>query len=203
MGFSRKFLAAMGIEGDKVDEIINAHVEVVDALKEERDQARNEANQYKVDAEKLPIVTQELDTLKEEVSKGNADPWEPKYTALKEEFDSYKQDIEAKETLSKKQAAYKELLKNAGIPEKRHDAILKVTDLDKIELDDQGGIKDVTEKEKNIKEEWQEFIPVEGEKGATTPTPPAGNGAGGEQPSYAAQRAAQYFSSHYGAVKEG
>ena len=31
MALTRKFLAALGIEADKIDEIINAHSETVDA----------------------------------------------------------------------------------------------------------------------------------------------------------------------------
>ena len=44
MAFTRKFLSAMGIEADKVDEIINAHIEVVDGLKEERDNFKKNAD---------------------------------------------------------------------------------------------------------------------------------------------------------------
>ena len=35
MALTRKFLAAFGIEADKVDQIIEAHVETVDGLKKE------------------------------------------------------------------------------------------------------------------------------------------------------------------------
>ena len=49
MALTRKFLKALGIEDEKVDEIISAHTETVDALKAERDG-------YKADAEKLPGV---------------------------------------------------------------------------------------------------------------------------------------------------
>ena len=50
MALSRKFLAAMGIEADKIDEIITAHVETVDGLKKERDDLKEKADKY--DAEK-------------------------------------------------------------------------------------------------------------------------------------------------------
>ena len=46
MALTRKFLSAMGIEQDKVDEIINAHVEVTDALKEERDRYKADADSH-------------------------------------------------------------------------------------------------------------------------------------------------------------
>ena len=49
MALTRKMLKAMGIEDEKIDQIIEAHSETVDALKEQRDQ-------YKADAEKLPEV---------------------------------------------------------------------------------------------------------------------------------------------------
>ncbi len=35
MALTRKFLAALGIEDDKVDEIIQAHTETVNGLKDE------------------------------------------------------------------------------------------------------------------------------------------------------------------------
>ncbi len=203
MALSRKFLSAMGIEGDKVDEIINAHAETVDALKEERDTAKSDAEKYKADAEKLPAIQQELESLKDAAAKGNADPWEPKYTALKEEFDQYKADVEAKETKSKKTAAYKELLKAAGVDEKRFDAILRITDLDSCELDEKGQIKEADELTGKIKTEWADFIPQEGIRGAQTPMPPNNTGGSEKQVSRAAQLAAQYHANLYGTQKEG
>ena len=43
MALTRKFLSALGIEEDKVDEIIKAHTETVDALKEQRDELKADA----------------------------------------------------------------------------------------------------------------------------------------------------------------
>ena len=37
MSLTRKMLKAMGIEDEKIDQIIEAHTETVDALKEQRD----------------------------------------------------------------------------------------------------------------------------------------------------------------------
>lgn len=203
MSITRKFLSAMGIEGDKVDEIINAHVETVDALKEERDEAKAEADKYKADAEKLASVQKELDGLKEEAAKGTADPWEPKYTALQKEFEDYKADIAAKETKAKKASAYKAILKSAGVDEKRLDSIMKVTDIDGYELDEKDGLKDADKVAEQIKKEWADFIPSEGTEGAKTATPPASNGGSTQQLSRAAQLAAQYHANLYGTAKEG
>ncbi len=83
MALTRKFLAALGIEDAKVDEIIQAHTDTVNGLKEE-------IEKYKGDAEKLPGVKQELDALKADREKEGKDPFKVKYEAIKEEFDKYK-----------------------------------------------------------------------------------------------------------------
>ena len=169
MALTRKFLTALGIEGDKVDEIINAHLETVNGLKEQ-------AEQFKADAEKLPAVQKELDELKGADGKN---PFEVKYNALKEDFDNFKKDVSAKETRAKKEAAYRALLKDAGVSDKRIDAVLKVSDLDSVVLDNDGKVKDADALKKSIKEEWADFIPTNGAQGAATPNPPANNGGTG------------------------
>lgn len=166
MAFTRKFLSALGIEADKVDQIIDAHTEVTDALKSERDK-------YKADAEKLPGVQAELDGLKSDAEKNGKDPWKVKYDALKEEYDNFKNEQTAKATASAKADAFRALLKECGVAEKRIDAILKVTDLESIELED-GKIKNAADLRKNVKEEWADFITTQATKGADTSTPPPG-----------------------------
>lgn len=198
MALTRKFLTAMGIEAEKIDEIITAHAETVDGLKEERDTARKEAEQYKEAADKLPDVEKELNELKEQVKKDAKDPYEPKYNELKEEFDKYKADVEAKEITSKKESAYKTLLKEAGVPDKIVDAILKGTDISAIELTEDGKIKDADEKTKAVKTEWEGYIQTEGKQGAKTPTPPENNGGEATKPSRAAQLAQKYHENLYG-----
>lgn len=160
----------MGIDEEKIDQIIEAHSETVDALKEERDK-------YKVDAEKVPGIQKELDTLKEAAEKNEGkNPYKVKYDALKEEFEAFKADTEKKATKAAKEDAYKALLKEAGVSEKRIAAVLKVSDVDSVELDKDGKIKDADALKKSIKEEWSDFILTEGTKGANTTNPPANNG---------------------------
>lgn len=160
----------MGIDDDKIDEIITAHSETVNALKEQRDT-------YKTDAEKLPKVEKELNDLKEAHKDDGENAFEVKYKALKEEFNDYKKEITAKETKAAKTDAYKALLKETGISEKRIDSILRVTNLDDIELED-GKIKDSDKLKDTIKTEWEDFIVKTETKGANTQTPPANTGGG-------------------------
>lgn len=178
MALTRKMLSAMGIDEDKQDEIINAHVEVVNALKEERDS-------LKADAKKADKLQKQIDDLNESMKNGERSPYKVKYEAkvdeyndLKKEFDDYKADVSAKELESKKSNAYKELLKESGVSGKRIDSVLRVTDLSKIELDNDGKIKDPDGLKKNIKEEWSDFIVTESKQGANVSNPPANTGGG-------------------------
>lgn len=166
MALTRKFLTALGIEPEKVDEIIAAHMETVNGLKDE-------AAKFKGDAEKLPEVQKELDKLKEAAKEsGGKNPYEVKYNAIKEEFDAYKAEQTAKETRMAKEKAYRALLKSAGVSEKRIDSVLRVTDLDGMELDGDG-FKDSDKITETIKAEWSDFIQTTQTKGADTPNPPS------------------------------
>lgn len=173
MAFTRKFLSALGIEADKVDEIINAHIEVVDGLKEERDN-------FKKDAEKLPDIQKQLDKANEKLAKNGDGETVSKedYDKLKKEYDDYKADITAKTTRTEKESAYRELLKSAGVSEKRLNAIIKVSDIDGLELDKDGKIKNAEKHTETIKSEWAEFIETTTTRGANTAKPPANSGKG-------------------------
>ena len=168
MAFTRKMLKAMGIEDEKIDQIIDAHSETVDALKADRDA-------YKEDAAKLAAVQKELDDLK---AKGD-DGYKAKYEAEKAAHDALKADIAAKETKKAKTDAYRELLKGANIDERRIATILRAEapTIDKIELDADGKIKNAEQYTESIKSDWADFIVTQSAKGANTATPPANGGA--------------------------
>ena len=168
MAFTRKMLKAMGIEDEKIDQIIDAHSETVDALKADRDA-------YKEDAAKLAAVQKELDELK---AKGD-DGYKAKYEAEKAAHDALKADIAAKETKKAKTDAYRELLKGANIDEKRIATILRAEapTIDKIELDADGKIKNAEQYTQSIKSDWADFIVTQSAKGTNTATPPANGGA--------------------------
>ncbi len=172
MALTRKFLTALGVEAEKVDEIINAHTETVDALKEDRDK-------YKADAEKLPAVQGELDNLKATMAENDGkNPFEVKYNEVKDEFEQYKASIEAEKTKKSKEEAYKSLLLESGISEKRLNKILQVSsdEIEKIELDAEGKIKNSADLKKNIEKEWEDFIVKAGTAGANVDNPPDNSG---------------------------
>lgn len=166
MSLSRKFLSALGIEADKIDEIITAHSETVDGLKDD-------ISKYKTKAEGYDDIKKELDEIKK--TTGKEDSYKVKYDALKQEFDDYKKDITNKETLAKKSDAYRKLLSEVGINEKLLDKVLAVTKLDDIELEGDN-IKDADKVTDSIKNEWADFIVKERQEGSLTETPPKGTG---------------------------
>lgn len=47
MALTRKLLRSMGIEDEKIDQIIDAHTETVNALKDERDGLKDAADRLK------------------------------------------------------------------------------------------------------------------------------------------------------------
>lgn len=199
MALTRKMLKAMGIEDEKIDQIIEEHAETVNALKQQRDQ-------YKVDAEKLPGVQKELDDMKEAAEKDGENPYKAKYEETQKQFDDYKAEVNAKETKAKKTAAYRKLLKDAKVSEKRLDSILKLSPVDDIELDDNGEIKDAADVKKKIEEEWSDFIVTEETHGADSNNPPGGSGgrqgASGGSKSRAAMIQQQYQNSLYGSKED-
>ena len=190
MALTRKALKAMGITDEQIESVIEMHTETIDGLKAQINELKESATEYEK-------VKQERDELKKEITKtGDADK---RYNDLKAEYDKYKADIEAKATKDAKEKAYRELLRKANISEKRLDTILKVTALDDIELDDNGGIKGAEDVTKKIKSEWADFVEKKDTKGAEVSNPPENNGNSGTAgQSRAAQLAARYHANLYG-----
>lgn len=174
MALTRKSLAAMGIESEKIDEIITLHSETVEALKEQRDN-------YKAEAEKVTDIQSELDDTKKELDKlekaqAKDEPYKQKYDDLKKQFEDYKADITAKDTKAKVTEAYKAVLKDAKIADKYINVILKATDLSEFKLADDGSLEGADELKTNAAKEWEEFVEKTTVKGKETEKPPANNG---------------------------
>lgn len=169
MALTRPLLKAMGIDDDKVDQIINAHTETVNALKEQRDQ-------YKADAEKLSKVQKQLDDLKAAADDGG---YEAKYNAEHKAFEDYKAQVAAEKVAAEKTGLYRQLLLRNGVDEKRVDAIVRVTDMNGVTVKG-GKLVDEDKLSESIKSEWGSFIVQQKTDPAKVDTPPANGGDGGE-----------------------
>lgn len=176
MALTRKMLSAMGIEADKIDQIIEGHSETVTALNNKIDEAIQEAEKYKAESAKVAELNETIKKLENQI-KADAKEREGKdYDKLKSEFEEYKADVERKAVRANKEAAYKEILKDAGIPEKHFAKILKYSNVDGVELDDKGKITTAKDILKSIKEEWSDHIQTTQQQGAQTSTPPTNTG---------------------------
>lgn len=129
---------------------------------------------YKEKLNEIDELTGKLQTAEDSVA--TAEKWKTKYEAVKEDFANFKADQAKKESRAAKETAYRALLKQAGVSEKRIEAVLKVSDVDGVELNDKGEISDAKDRLKSIKDEWADFIETTEVKGAQTPNPPMNTG---------------------------
>lgn len=170
----REILGKADIPADKLkeatDAIISGHTDSIEALREERDALREDVAKFKEFEQKFKDSQKELEDAKARIN-GEKD-----YDTLKKDFDDYKKSIETEKSKAAKTEAFKSLLAGLGIADKRMAAIIKVSDIDGIQLDKDGNIKKADELTETLKEEWAEFIPKQSEAGAQTANPAKNTG---------------------------
>lgn len=163
MSLTRKALAAMGIEGEKIEQIIEMHSETVNGLKDQ-------ITEYKEKANKLPTITQELEELKK--SAGNPDEYKAKYESEKQAFEDFKKNIEIEKANSTKDKLYRKLLSENNVKANKIDLIMRTVNLNDLELDGEDKLKGSEDLNKEILKDWQDFIETTEVQGANTATPP-------------------------------
>lgn len=167
MALTKKMLKSMDIPDDKIELIFEAHAESLAGVTADRDK-------YKADAEELANVKKEL--VKAQAAVEDAETTAEQLKKIRAEFADFKAGVESKNLQSLKEKAYSKVLSQAGIPEKRHGAIIRVTDFSKIELDEGNNIKDSKKHVDEAKAVWADFIVTTKEQGAPTPKPPTNTG---------------------------
>ena len=162
MALTRKFFKAMGIEDEKIDQIIEAHTETVDTLKA-----------YKEDAEKLPTVQKELDDLK---AKGD-DGWKEKHDTVKKQFDDYKAEIAAKDSRDAKEKAVRAYYESKAITGKSLDIAMRgsAEEIAALELDGDK-IKDTKALDALVEGTFAGLVSKTTTTGANTSNPPENTG---------------------------
>ena len=166
MSLTRKMLKAMGIEEEKIDQIIEAHTETVDAIKEQREA-------YRADAERLPGVQRELDALKN--NSGN--DYKAKYEKEKKDFQDYKNGIAEKESAAAKEKAARAYFESKGIPADSMGLVIRgaKAEISGLELDGEK-IKDSTALDTLLSGDYKGLIGKTTTKGTDTKTPPNTSG---------------------------
>lgn len=167
MSLSRKLLESMGLEADKVSTIIEAHAETVDSLKAQIQEAKNNNDSVEDLKKQLASAQEELKTLKDA-----GGDWQKKYEEVSAEFETFKHDQAEKDLKVSKESAFRKLLIENGVSEKKIDRIVKYTDLTQAELED-GSFKDVDNLMEGVKAEWSDSFTTSETTGTNTQIPPA------------------------------
>jgi len=173
MALTRKMLKAMGIEDEKIDQIIDAHAETVDGLKESLKKAQ-------ADAQALPGLQKELETAQADLEAAKKDGWKDKHDALKKEFEDYKKDVTAKETKAAKEAEARGYYESKGITGKALGVAMRGSgpEIEALELGEDGKIKDTKALDALVAGDFSGLVGQTHTQGANTSTPPANNGGG-------------------------
>lgn len=192
MALTRKMLKAMGIEDEKIDQIIDAHTETTDALKAERDR-------FKVNAEQLPVVQAELKKAQDDLAAAGTSEYEEKYNAAQAELDKLRAETDAAKTRGAKEAAYRALLTAAGIPDAWIARAMRGVDIDGLKIDKDGKLTDAAALTETVQKDWADVIPQTHTEGTQTPNPPAvSNPQGGAEPTSLREALAQKYNSQKG-----
>ena len=182
MALSRKMLKAMGIEDEKIDQIIEAHSETVDSLK-------GQVSAYKADAGKVGELQKQLEQAQKDLSAAQQDGWKDlsaaqqdgwkdKHDKVKKEFDEYKNGIAAKEAQAAKEKAVRAYYESKNITGKNLDIAMLGSSqvISGVELDDNGKLGSTEALDSLVAGTFSGLVGRAETLGANTAHPPANNG---------------------------
>lgn len=136
----------------------------------------------------LDMLHRETDSLQDQLAEANAatakaererDAASNGRTLAEKALADYKNEQTAKDTRASKTAAYKQLLKDNGVLEKHIDRVVRMTgaDVDRLELNDKGEVKDAKKYMDSVKAVWGDFAATTTTTGAKVENPPANAGS--------------------------
>lgn len=108
MALTRRLLKSLEIGEDKIEQIIEAHTETVNGLRDELATAKETAAQ-------VESLQKELQQTKQDLQDAQKSDWQEQYNNLKKDFEGYKAKITAKETYAAKEAAVKAYYQSKGL----------------------------------------------------------------------------------------
>ena len=161
MALTRKMLEALNVEEKAIEQIIEAHAETVNGLKDK-------LNDLKEKADKYDEVQKELESLQ----KGD---YKAKYDKEHKDFEDYKKSVTEKETKAAKESAVKAYFESKNITGKNLEIALRGSrdEADAIELVD-GKIKDTKALDALVSGTFAGLVVSQQKKGASPVTPPSG-----------------------------
>lgn len=122
----------------------------------------------------LDALHKETDELKDQL-----DAEKTARTQAEKALTDYKAQQTKKDTHAAKETKFRELLKSAGVLDKYADRVVRLSgeDIDKLELDDKGEVKDAKKHADSLKADWSDFVGTTTTTGAKVDTPPTNTGS--------------------------
>lgn len=160
MALERKDLRAI-LEDETVD-VSGKMKKILDMLHTETDALQDQLGEAKA-------ATAKAEKERDEANGGK--------TIAEKALTDYKAQQTQKDTRATKAAAYKQLLKDNGVLEKHFDRVVKMTgaDIDALELDENGKVKDAKKFMDSQKDVWGDFVATTTTTGAKVDNPPTNN----------------------------
>lgn len=136
----------------------------------------------------LDVLHEETDTLQNQLDEKNAALAKAEKDraaassgkqAAEKALTDYKAQQTQKDTHAAKEVKFRELLKAAGVLDKYADRVVRLSgeDIDKLELDDKGEVKDAKKHADSLKADWSDFVGTTTTTGAKVDTPPTNTGS--------------------------
>ena len=167
----------MGVEADKIDEIMTAHVEVVEHFKSQIDESKKLSDKIDSLKSENADLTKQLEQANDTIKGYETDDYKGKYESEKAEHDKLKADVAGKETFAKKESALRNELKSKKYSEEAVRLILsKGGYTDKIELDKDGKVTNLDGIFNDIQSDFAMFTPKETVTSSVPDNPPANTG---------------------------
>lgn len=163
LSFTRNFLKTMSLTDEQVQAIMEEHLSVTDSLKAQRDKFEQDAKSYKEQAAKVPELEKQIQGYKD------GDDYKKRFEDEHKAFEDLKAQIAKEAETAKVKTAYRQLLLDEKINEKRVDSVIKLTDFSEMKLDKDGKLENIDTLKENIGKEWGEFKVTTKERKQTVP----------------------------------
>lgn len=178
MAFTRKYLAGLGLDADKIEAIMDAHVEVVDGLKARIAENNDSADELAKVKDELAQAKNDLKTAQDKIEAAEKDDYKAKYESEKAAHQKLQSDIAAEKTAAKQETTLKAAAKKAKYSA---DAIALILDSKKdyagrVEFDENGNATNIDAVLADIAADRPELAPKAKETHHNPATPPEGSG---------------------------
>jgi len=180
MSFKRSDLAALGIEPEKIQTLIDWHMETVKGLQAEIDRSKDTNDKLTDVQADLDKVKKDLETANKTIAAAEKDDYKGKYESATQELEKLKADTAAKETATAKQTALKGKLKEAGYSDRAMSLIIRNGFANDVEIGEDGKATNLDDVIKSIQSDndFSGFTPEVKETKHTPANPPANVGGG-------------------------